>query len=71
MEDTDEIFWVNGGKIYELYWAREEGALKTIRAEDVQWKNNSIFKLHNQIFTKEVTDPSYPFEKWKITSIVF
>ena len=39
--------------------------LKTIRAGDVQWKNNNIFELDQHIFSKviiskEVPDPSYP-----------
>ena len=39
--------------------------LQTIRAEDVHWKNKTIFELNKQIFSKvviskEVTDPSYP-----------
>eukprot|EP00092_Neocalanus_flemingeri_P005101 GFUD01005485.1.p1 GENE.GFUD01005485.1~~GFUD01005485.1.p1 ORF type:complete len:270 (+),score=62.97 GFUD01005485.1:41-850(+) len=39
--------------------------LKTIRAGDVQWKNNNIFELNQHIFSKviiskEIPVPSYP-----------
>ena len=39
--------------------------LRTIRAEDVKWKNNTAFELNQQVFSKvviskEVTDPAYP-----------
>ena len=39
--------------------------LKTIREEDVQWKNKTTFELNTKIFSKvviskEVTNPAYP-----------